>query len=114
MIRTKNVYWCSLLLSVVIFIIGCSKSEQATTVSDYDKLCQIYTEVLSKGYSPAEREMMISDKIEKNIPKLYTHYKNILLTSNDVNGYDLYKKLAEKELKSRWDCPAMKGYFNVK
>jgi len=101
------------LAIVAISLTSCEKFSIEHDKTDYDKLCKIYEEIVQKSFSPEIREMELSERIQNEIPNVYEHYRNILM-SGPNDSYLLFKKVAEIETKADWDCKVMKAYFATK
>ena len=81
------------------------------TQSDYEKLCEIYKEVLSKPFSPMMVGAELGERVQKEIPNVYVHFENIA-NADPQKAYQLFKNIAEKETNKAWDCKIMQDFYS--
>lgn len=81
--------------------------------NDFDKICKIYSTVLSQKMDAQTGSKFINDNI-----KLTVHNKDTLKAHSNIylvpqqKRYTIFKEIAEHSLKVRWDCAAMKQLLN--
>ena len=55
---------------LAIFFVACGMQSNTQAVSDYDKLCKIYEEVISDKISQTKIVTLLTERIKKEIPVL--------------------------------------------
>jgi hypothetical protein len=98
---------------LLILLTACNGVSSNQTQSDYDKLCKIYEEVLSKPFSPVMVGAEIGERVQKEIPAVYIHFENIA-NADPQKAYQLFKNVVEKETQKSWDCQIMKNFYSGK
>jgi len=99
--------------ALVILATACNTSSTTQAVSDYDKLCKIYEEVVNTQTSQSKKYVLFTVRIEKEIPSIFALYQNAALVDGK-NKYQFYKEAAQKDSNKQWDCEIMKLYFEGK
>jgi len=95
---------------IFCFCISCVAQAQE---NGFDKICKIYSTVLTKNMDAQFGSKYINSNI-----KLYVHDKNAIQAHNEIflvsqaQRYQLFKKIAEHTLKRHWNCSAMKTLLN--
>jgi len=106
---------CSLkyfiIINIFILLSACTDGGVVSSTSDYSKLCDIYKKVISENQPPAETSARLSEKIKKELPHIYPHFRRILMSDANKNGYALYKQLAKDDGEPNWECKEMKEYL---
>ena len=98
--------------SLFLFVLAaCNNVSSNQTQSDYDKLCKIYEDVLSKPFSPMLVGAELGERIQKEIPSVYVHFENIA-NAAPKDAYKLFKNIAEKETNKAWDCKVMQDFYS--
>ena len=97
--------------ALFILCVACESSSSTQSVSDYEKLCKIYEEVVKTRSSKTERIVLLTERIKKEIPDIYPIYQNAALVAGKEK-YQFFKEAAETDTNVSWDCDAMKFYFS--
>ena len=101
----------SLILCLTFICFACNQPAGENKASDYAKLCTIYEETVNANSEPAMVGMQVSERVEKELPNVYVHYKNIV-SADPKDAYSLFKKIAEKETNQPWDCKVMQDFYS--
>ena len=101
---------------IIIFILAscgaaCDISPSTQAVSDYDKLCKIYTEIVNDQSSQTKKFSLLTERIRKEIPDIYVLYQNAALV-DQKDKYQFYKEAAKKATNRPWECAVMKSYYS--
>ena len=81
--------------------------------NDFDKICKIYSTVLSQHLDAQAASQYINNNIKSTI-----HHKDALDAHSNIylapqqKRYSIFKEIAEHTLKGNWDCAAMKQLLN--
>ena len=96
----------------MIIFSSCDRSVNSQEKSDFEQLCNIYEEFIQNPEPEENKIEKLTKRIEKELPNIYIHYKNIaIMPRNDK--YIYYKKLAEETTNKPWNCTVMKEYFST-
>ncbi|KPJ94066.1 MAG: hypothetical protein AMJ53_06010 [Gammaproteobacteria bacterium SG8_11] len=99
------------LLIIFFFAVACNGSAESGGNSDYDKLCQIYKDITQQPIDLSEKEMKITERVQKELPQFFeANFVNIV-KADAGQRYQFIKQLAEAETKNKWDCEAMRSYY---
>ena len=96
---------------VAILNVSCDMSSTSQTVSEYDKLCKIYEEIITDKGSSANWDTLLIERIKNEIPDLFVLYQNAALVDRK-DKYQFYFEAAQKATNKQWDCQIMKSYFS--
>ena len=81
--------------------------------NDFDKICKIYSTVLSKKMDARTGSKYISDNIKLTIRnKIAVEAHNNIYLVSQQKRYPLFKKIAEHTLKRHWECSSMMRLLN--
>ncbi|MCF6324282.1 MAG: hypothetical protein L3J89_08170 [Gammaproteobacteria bacterium] len=95
------------LLTLASLLSACS----TTTVSSYDPLCQIYSEIAPQAMALDIKEGKLADTIESKMPVFFeSDYVNIM-TADRIKRFALIKSMADGEGQADWQCMTMERYF---
>lgn len=100
-----------LTLCFIIYIVtACIANAQE---NDFDKICSIYSTVLTKKMDAKSGSKYINDSIKSDI-----HDKDVIEAHNNIyvvsqeKRYPVFKEIAEHALNKDWNCAAMKQLLN--
>jgi len=91
-------------------------------VSDFDKVCQVYTEAYQqesfKKLNASDRADYINQKIKETVqPGEALNTLQLIAQVDPKEKYNLLKQAAEMSTGKQWDCPAIKNadlsYWNL-
>ena len=99
-----------LLLSFCAFISSCDKKVKIDS-SDYEKLCNIYQEVVPQTISLTEKETKIADQVMVELPEFYQLNFIYIQQADPDKRYQFFKRLAENATKKSWTCETMKNFY---
>jgi hypothetical protein len=95
----------AIVTSVMIPVWGC-----AARTTPYDRLCKIYEEFGSEPSTP-ETAYKISQRVEKEIPEIYSNYDLIVVGGID-RRYEAFKEFArETANQPNWSCEAIRKRY---
>jgi len=97
--------------AICILATACSNSSSSESISTYDKLCSIYSKIVTQPIDLDTKEINITRTVSKELPNFFeSDFKHIVLA---VPGqrYALIKQVAESSIKKNWDCPVIKNYY---
>lgn len=78
---------------------------------DYKKLCSIYKNVLSKPYDLSSKEMLLTEKVQNELPELFNNlYIHITKVNSNIR-YKLVKDFAQQQNNIVWECDSAKKYY---
>lgn len=108
--KLYNLALTILLLSFLLFSVSCKSSTQ-TEVTDYNKLCKIYEEIVPQSIDLSTKEMKIVERVQKELPTFFNANFVHIETADANKRYQFIKQLAEEETKKKWDCEVMRSYY---
>jgi len=107
-----RVFW---ITGVIFLFNACNASSTSDqSISDFDKLCKIYTEnvgIYNAHNIPLAKIIELVKRMESELPNIMNDYKHISNAPRNER-YQLFKQVAEENTKKQWDCPSMKLYFS--
>ena len=81
------------------------------SATDYDKLCQIFKDVVQEPIDLRMKEVKILERVQKELPDFFNaNFVHITKAKPDMR-YQFIKQLAEQETKKPWDCETIKSYY---
>jgi hypothetical protein len=99
------------VLGFLFFAVACNGSSKTEEITDYDKLCQIYKDVVQQPIDLSVKEMKITERVQKELPRFFkTNFVNII-KADAGQRYQFIKQLAEAETKNKWECEAIQSYY---
>jgi len=110
MITIQNIIMRVLFLSTLSFLmISCQDTNH--NPATYNKLCQIYKEVVSQPVDLGIKEAKIVERVQKEFPNFFNDNFYYISTADPDRRYALIKRLAEEVSKNEWKCEIMKSYY---
>jgi len=103
-----------LLASIIFFFSACNASSSEPTSSDYDKLCDIYKNVVEEfkdTNDPLIREGNLAQRIQAKIPNMMEYFGHIISVAPEER-YKLFQQIAEHQTKKKWNCPAAESFYS--
>jgi len=113
----KDIGFIIRIFSVTGFILlfsACNASPTTQSISDFDKLCDIYKTVVDEykdTKDPSIRRYNLALRIQTELPDITDDYKHIISVARNER-YHLFKQVAETRTKKQWDCPAIESYYS--
>ena len=78
---------------------------------DYKKLCSIYKNVLSHTYDLSSKEMLLTEKVQNELPELFNNLFLHITKVNSNGRYKLVKDYAQQQNNVVWECDSAKKYY---
>jgi len=98
--------FCLLILASIFNVCG------ASSLSSYDQLCQIYSEIAPQPMPLSIKEGKLADSVESKMPIFFkSDYENII-TADRNKRFALIKSLADNAGHADWQCKVMYRYFS--
>ena len=95
---------------LLLFLVFCSITAYAVdNKSDFDLICQIYTEAKNSSMTKEHLSNYIFDNVENRVKSsdaLEAH--TAVFNLEPTKRYPIFKESAEYSLKQKWDCDAIK------
>jgi hypothetical protein len=107
----KSIFIVINVIATIFLVIACSEPEFDREVSDYDRLCDLYKEVIEKTNNPAMIGMELNQRTKEEIPEVHVHFKNISNADPKI-AYKMFKEIAEKETGRNWECKEMQNFYS--
>jgi hypothetical protein len=98
-------------LGLFLFAVACNGSPKTEEITDYDKLCQIYKDVVQQPIDLSVKEMKITESVQKELPGFFNANFVNIIKADAGQRYKFIKQLAEAETKSKWECEVMQSYY---
>jgi len=105
--RVKCIFLGSLLL------ISCESPVSSQAISDYDQLCQIYREVVSRPVELRMKEAALVQRVQSELPDFFNKNFTYIVKADADQRYRFIKRLADEKLKRVWTCDVMKSYYDT-
>jgi len=96
---------------VGFLLISCESTASSDVVSQYERLCTIYEEVVARPVELGMKEASLVQRVQNELPEFYKKYYTHIATADADQRYTIITKLAEQETKSRWSCKVMESYY---
>ena len=112
--RLAIIFQFLLVFSLVFVNTACAKQtgSEIRAEASYARLCKIYAELNRQPLSADESTDRLIARLRIEVPELDYVIKHIFNAARkDV--YALYKASAEEAINKRWDCTAIKEYYEI-
>ena len=106
-----NVIRITTLLILAFAVTACDRSANAQGATDYDKLCQIYGDIVQQPMDLSMKEMKITEQVLKEFPSFFEKNFVHISKADPDQRYQFIKQLAEEETDKTWDCEVMRSYY---
>jgi len=113
MIKLKRtIIFFVFIFSSILVLVSCGDSNSNSNIVKYEKLCDIYKEIVLKPTDLSTKEMQITERVQLELPDFYKdNFVHIAVADADQR-YQFIKKLAG-ETKSDWSCETIKNYYDT-
>ena len=112
----KNYNLINVFNFVLILFVSCSNAVFANEISvikevDYKKLCGIYSSVISKSKELSSKEMLLTEKVQNDLPELFNGLFIHIIKANSNIRYKLIKDFAQQQNNIVWECGSAQKYY---
>lgn len=107
----------NILSLTLLFFISCFNTVLAGEKSklvgaDYEKLCSIYKVVISKPHDLSAKEMLLTEKVQKELPELFNSLFIHIIKANSNIRYKLIKGFSKQQNNIVWECESARKYYD--
>jgi len=92
-------------------VISCTNNTGPLENSTFDRLCQIYEDVVQQPIDLNMKEMKITERIQKELPAFFEKSYAQLVSSDPDFRYNFIKRMADMKTKNTWECESMRAYY---
>jgi len=105
----------TLLHVIAVFFVLFTNNIYAETdkilITDYLKLCTIYSRVDSMKTDLATKEMNLTEDVYNKLPVLFNNLFKHIIRSNAHKRYELIRQYAKQQNNYIWECESARLYY---
>ena len=103
----------TIIQSIFVFLLLLTSCGTSAT-ADYDRLCDIYTAIVKQSVEYGQKEYLLAEEIENQLPDFFNKNYVHIVESARVKRYAFIKQLAEVQTNKSWECGIIKEYYSGK
>lgn len=100
-------------LLFTILLQSCGNLFDTTENSNYDKLCEIYQDVVKKPIAMDLKRIELYEQIENSLPVFFEKNYKYIMNSDRVERYSMIQQSAKFDGVESWECEAAKKFYSM-
>lgn len=107
----KYFYISTFIIYILFSYSVLAEDGNSIRTEDYKNLCSIYEKVDKETTGLTSKEMMLTERVQKQLPELFNNLFIHIIKARSDKRYDLIKSYAQQQSNIVWDCASAHEYY---